>query len=107
MIIEDNDPTGYKSRQAIAAKEALGITTLPWPKYSPELNPLDYSLWDAVESKALEKRAAARETVETYKRRLRSIALSLSESFVRKSVEGLPKRLKQVIDAKGYNIPRD
>ena len=48
LIAEDNDPTGYKSRKAIAAKQSLGIKTVSWPRYSPDLMPLDFSLWNDI-----------------------------------------------------------
>ena len=41
-IVEDNDPTGYTSKKAVAAKEDSKITT-------PDLNPLDFFLWSEVE----------------------------------------------------------
>ena len=44
-VMEDNDPTGYKSSKGMAAKAATGIATLDLPKRSPDLNSLDFSLW--------------------------------------------------------------
>ena len=48
LLLEDNDPTGYKSNVAKAAKVAAKIDILPFPKRSPDLNPLDYAFWDCV-----------------------------------------------------------
>ena len=50
LIAEDNDPTGYKSGLGKAAKRAVGIKTIEWPRYSPDLMPLDFSLWTNVPS---------------------------------------------------------
>ena len=33
-VLEDNDPTGYKSSKGMAAKAAAGIETLDLPKRS-------------------------------------------------------------------------
>jgi hypothetical protein len=44
IVLEDNDPAGYKSKRALAAKEAAGIVIDDLPKRSPDLNVLDYSL---------------------------------------------------------------
>ncbi len=44
-ILEDNDPTGYKSNTAKRAKRELGIQPIEFPTYSPDLNPLDFSFW--------------------------------------------------------------
>ena len=35
-VLEDNDPTGYKSNKAIAAKAAASIEAIEFPKYSPD-----------------------------------------------------------------------
>ena len=51
LLLEDNDPTGYKSGLAKAAKHALGVRVLEFPKRSPDLNPLDYSFWSNVNSR--------------------------------------------------------
>ncbi len=42
VVLEDNDPVGYKSNKAILAKKEIGIVALQFPRYSPDLNPLDY-----------------------------------------------------------------
>jgi hypothetical protein len=48
IVLEDNDPAGYKSKRALAAKEAAGIVIDDLPKRSPDLNVLDYSLWHSI-----------------------------------------------------------
>ena len=48
IVLEDNDPAGYKSERALAAKEAAGIVIDDLPKRSPDLNVLDYSLWHSI-----------------------------------------------------------
>ena len=44
LLVEDNDPTGYKSRKGMEAKKAVNIKAMAWPRYSPDLMPLDFSL---------------------------------------------------------------
>ena len=46
-VIEDNDPAGYKSRAGVDAKKKAGIAADSLPKRSPDLNVLDYALWNA------------------------------------------------------------
>ena len=70
-IVEDNDPSGFKSGKGERAKKSLGIVALEWPKYSPDLNPLDFSLWKQIEDRARQKVgnrsiSAARYKVESY-----------------------------------------
>lgn len=106
-VLEDNDPTGYKSRKAQVAKADLGIHAVQFPRYSPDLNPLDFSLWMAIEQRVAQRTPDHTETVSAFKIRLRRVAMRLPEAIVCKAVESLPRRVKAVIAAKGQNIPRD
>ena len=47
-VLEDNDPTGYKSKKAVDEKRKLSIKAVQFPRYSPDLNPLDFFLWNEV-----------------------------------------------------------
>ena len=107
LLLEDNDRTGYKSKKGMAAKSEAKIEAIEWPKYSPDLNPLDYAVWDAIESRMKDSAPSGGESVQAYKQRLRRAALRLPESVVRKAVAGIPHRMKAVVEAKGGNIPRD
>ena len=42
-ILEDNDPAGYICGKAVSEKKMLRVRAIPWPKYSPDLRPLDFS----------------------------------------------------------------
>ena len=106
-VLEDNDPSGYKSSKAVAAKRALRIKPLLWPRYSPDLHPLDYSIWEKIHKRVLAKKVTGKETVKAFKKRLRLTALRTPSSEIRDSIVTLPKRAKAVVDAKGGNIPRD
>ena len=44
-LLEDNDPAGYKSRLAEQCKKELKINPLSLPPRSPDLNPLDFTIW--------------------------------------------------------------
>ena len=107
ILIEDNDPTGYKSSKAKVAKAALGIKAHVFPRYSPDINPLDFSLWKAVEAKVLANCPEHVETVSEYKTRMRLTALRMPRTVVANAVSTMAKRIRQLKDAKGGNIPRD
>lgn len=70
VVLEDNDPAGYKSSKAKAAKSEVGIDTDDLPKRSPDLNVLDYSLWHEVCVRMRKQEAAFskeyRESKENY-----------------------------------------
>ena len=106
-ILEDNDPTGYKSNLAKRAKAEKRIQAHVFPRYSPDINPLDFSLWQAVTQRMVQNTPKKLETVVEYKARLRSTALRLPRAVVSKAVNNMAARIRQVKDAKGGNIPRD
>ena len=49
--MEDNDPAGYKSSKAMAAQSKAGTATLDLVKRCPDLSPLIFSAWAAVNKK--------------------------------------------------------
>ena len=104
--MEDNDPAGFKSSKGKMAKGANSMRTVNQPPYSPDLNPLDFSIWAAIDKKALGGHAAG-ESIAAYKARLRRIALSMPRAEVRMAVEGIKKRAQAIFEADGGNIPRD
>ena len=106
LILEDNDPTGYKSNLAKEMKRKLSIKPVPFPRYSPDLNPLDFSLWHEIETR-MAKREPAKETVEQYKKRLRRTALAVPERVVRKAVNAIMRRARAVVKEGGGNIDMD
>ena len=65
------------------------ISKEEWPLYSPDLNPMDYSIWSILETKACAKSHAC---IESLKKSLRA------------AVEAFPRRLREVIRKKGGYI---
>ena len=61
-IVEDNDPTGYKSSWGIAAKRELNIVPIEYPTLSPDTNACAYALWDEVERRMSLQVAPKRES---------------------------------------------
>ena len=106
-LLEDNDPTGYKSNKAKQMKESKHIKAMPFPRHSPDLNPLDFSLWSEIERRVLDRAPKKVETVAAYKARLRRAALDLPKGLVMKAVGSMPKKIKEVRDAKGGSIKSD
>lgn len=106
-IVADNDPAGFKSSKARAAKKEVGMKELSLPPYSPDLNPLDFALWRTLETRARESVGKRTLTVKEYKATLRRTALRLSAKIVGKAVEGMRGRIGRVFDAAGGNIERD
>ena len=106
-ILEDNDPAGYKSSKGEKAKKALGIEPIEFPKYSPDLNPMDFFLWSDIEKRMSANAPSGRETVKAFKKRLRLTALRTSSATIEKAVEGVKSRADAIYHADGGNISRD
>ena len=106
-ILEDNDPTGYKSTAAMQAKEELKITTEPFPRYSPDLNPLDYFLWEEVENRMKAGDPNRPETLDEFKVRLRKTAMSIPQHVIRDGILSVNGRIEGCYKNKGGHIPRD
>ena len=107
VVFEDNDPTGYKSTKGKDAKKELGIEAIPMPVFSPDLNPLDFCLWEEVSKRMVASAPKRVESVAEYKKRLRMTALRLPPSLVTKAVASMPSRMCAVVNAKGYSIKQD
>ena len=106
VTLEDNDPTGYKSNAAKDAKKELKICPIDFPTYSPDLNPLDVSLWKEVSDRT-EKKIVKNENTSEYKARLRRTALTIPELVVRKMLGSIRPRAQSIYDNDGGHIPRD
>lgn len=107
-VLEDNDPAGYKSAKAKDAKKASSITTLDLPKRSPDLNPLDFNFWAAVNRKMREEErgwpASKKESRAAFIVRLRKAARSFPSEYINGIVGAIAGRCHKVVAAKGGHI---
>ena len=108
VVMEDNDPAGYKCRKGLQAKSDAKLVTLDLPKRSPDCNPLDYSLWKEINSRMRGQERgftrSFRESKSEYLRRLRHTALSLPKSVVTKAVGDMRRRVRELVERKGALI---
>lgn len=72
-----------------------------WPPQSPDLNPLDYSVWAHVEGKACKVRHSS---VEELKTSVNRAWASMKKDYVRKVCTAFRSRLERVIAAEGGHI---
>ena len=105
-IMEDNDPVGYKSSGGEAAKAAVGIKAIPYPRHSPDLNPLDFCIWQEIERKMF-ARITGPMSVKDYDAALRRVAIATPTAVIKKAVSNIRVRAKAISKAGGRNIPRD
>ena len=106
-ILEDNDPAGFKANRAKAAKLELGIQPIRFPKYSPDLNPLDFYVWSEIERRMQASRITRVESPAECKARLRRVVRALPREALQKAVQAIYKRAQAVVDAKGGHVRVD
>jgi transposase len=72
-----------------------------WPASSPDLNPLDYSIWGIMDS---EVNAESHASVEALKRTIQYAWDNLDQEVINKAIDDWPRRLDAVIEAEGSHI---
>ena len=104
-VLEDNDPSGFKSKRGQAAKQAAKITTFEIPKRSPSLNVCDYFVWSSVNRRMRERERSwpesKKETRQGFLKRLRETALSTPSHTVRGAVGDMKRRCERLFAAGG------
>jgi hypothetical protein len=104
-VLEDNDPTGFKSTKGREAKERARIDVFQIPPRSPDLSVMDYAIWKEVNRRMRSQeqtwKGKRRETREQYLSRLRKTALRLPASFIKKSIGDMARRCERLYQAKG------
>ena len=104
-VLEDNDPSGFKSSKGKAAKQRAGVASFDIPRKSPDLNICDYALWTEI-SKRMRRQEKSwpdgkKEKRDEYLARLRKTALGLPSSFVTRSIGDMARRCQRLRQAKG------
>lgn len=74
------------------------ISAKEWPPYSPDLNPMDYSVWSVLKAKAC---ATPHRNLDSLRRALEKTWDDLDLSYLRAAVDAFPKRLRACIKANG------
>ena len=105
LLLEDNDPTGYKSNLAKDVKKALGVNILEIPKCSPDLNPLDYAFWSEVNNRLRKQEAKFTdrytETRCMFVRRLRRTIMRIRPDTLRPMVGHMKRRCTLLRESSG------
>ena len=104
-LLEDNDPTRWKSDKGVAAKRAARIDVFTIPKRSPDLSVMDYAIWKAVTTRMCrqEQKFAANkvESKADYLDRLKGVAKSLPRALVMRAIQDMRRRCRRLHAARG------
>ncbi|KAF0721301.1 Uncharacterized protein FWK35_00023996, partial [Aphis craccivora] len=79
------------------------IKASDWPSASPDLNPLDYGLWNILEERACKKRHANKESL---KRSIVKAAAEIPLETIRTCIEQWPERLRRCIEKEGEHFEK-
>ena len=85
----------------------MKVSAVAFPKYSPDLNPLDYFVWAEVNRRMESQSAPANESQTAYKSRLRRTALGIPASTIQAVVGKMKAKAAEVVERKGGRIPSD
>ncbi|EFO97645.1 hypothetical protein CRE_15908 [Caenorhabditis remanei] len=75
-----------------------------WPPSSPDLNPLDYSIWGVLQNKV---NAKPHSSIEALKKTLLKEWDALSPDYRRATIDAYPRRLRAVIQKRGGRMEQD
>lgn len=88
-----------KSTQAWLASNKIDfIRHEDWPSSSPDLNPLDYKIWQYLEEKVCSKPHA---NLDSLKKSLATAVANIDMKVVRESIDDWPRRLQACVDNYG------
>ena len=95
---QDNNPK-HTCKKAKEWFENNGMTVLPWPAQSPDLNPIEH-LWDYLKRKLGQYATAPNGILELWER-IEKEWEDIPASECQKLIESMPRRVEQVLKAKG------
>lgn len=103
MFQQDGAPA-HRSRHTVAylrSNVPEFIEPENWPPNSPDLNPVDYSVWGALQQMVYRHKIS---DIEQLKRVLIDCWSQLSQDTLNRAIDQLPRRLAMVIKANGAHV---
>ena len=103
-VVEDGDPC-FQGKRAVAHKKKVGLKAVRPPRRSPDLQPLDISVFGWVKRQIYHTQFSELKTKKAFKNKLTKIFRSKACKKVCKNViEGYRKRVQWVVDNRGQII---
>ena len=96
---QDNDPK-HKSKKATKWFQDNEVEVLPWPSYSPDLNPIEH-MWAELKRKLLEYDEPPKSCTELWERICFVWNKRMTKAYCEKLVESMPRRIEACYKAKG------
>ena len=89
------------------AKRDSNIKAIEFPRYSPDLNPLDFFIWAEVQRRMAQSAPSGKESFDAYKARLKATAMAIPKAAIRSAVSNMKAKAAEVVAAKGGKIASD
>ena len=102
LFLQDGDPS-QNSRLAIDAMDTVGCRLFKIPPRSPDLNPIEnvfHLIGKRIHKQALAKNIT-KETYLEFSKRSKANVLAFSADIIDRTIESMPRRVKEVIKVKG------
>jgi len=80
------------------------ITSEEWPPYSPDLNPIDFSIWSILQASACSK---PDKSLESLNQSLQAESQKIPQNHLRRISQNFKERLQLCIKAKGGHFETD
>lgn len=105
ILQQDGAPSHTsKATQECLARHCRFIAKSEWPPNSPDLNPLDYHVWDALSEAVYRQRREKFETIAELKAAIVAAWEEVSLTTIKKSILQWKPRLRAVVQADGGPI---
>ena len=106
-VVEDGDTKGFQSNKGKCATEEQRIESWMLSPRTPGLMPLDFSLWNEIERRALACNIGRAETSEQFAARLRRTALALPSDIVVRRLAKMKDNIRAIVASKGKHTHLD
>ena len=107
-IVEDGDRKGNMSGKGVKAKVRAKIRALTLPPRTPSLMPLDYAIWHNIAQQVIATAPKkGKETKDAFMKRLRKIAVSLPNGYIKSVIHRMRDNIQALADANGYTPKND
>jgi DDE superfamily endonuclease len=97
MILQQDNASSHTAKHTRAFFSQIGLTVLPWPPNSPDLNPIE-NIWSVLKQN-VEKHAV--KTKDVLIRTVEAEWSSLDMNLIRKKIGSMKNRIEQVLSRNG------
>jgi len=104
FVFQQDGAPAHRSRHTVAYLQSHVpefIEPKNWPPNSPDLNPVDFSVWGALQQKVYRQKI---QNVDHLKHILLYCWEQITQDTINRAIDQVPKRLNMVIRARGGHV---